>query len=79
MFNTPILFIVFNRPDVTQLVFNEIKKIKPAQLFISADAARDSVPYETTYCDQEKKGGISNEKDKDSLLQYDYDFIKKMV
>jgi hypothetical protein len=79
MFNTPILFIVFNRPDVTQLVFDEIKKIKPAQLFISADATRDSVPHEKTYCDQEKKGVISNEKDKDSLLQYDYDFIKKMV
>ncbi len=54
MFNTPILFIVFNRPDVTQLVFDEIKKIKPAQLFISADAARDSVPHEKTYCDQVK-------------------------
>jgi hypothetical protein len=56
MFNTPILFIVFNRPDVTQLVFDEIKKIKPAQLFISADATRDSVPHEKTYCDQKKKG-----------------------
>ena len=40
-FKTPILFIIFNRPDVTQKVFNEIKKIKPKKLFITADGARN--------------------------------------
>lgn len=54
-FNTPILFIVFNRPIVTQLVFSEIKKIKPAQLFISADGAREAIPQEKIYCDQVKQ------------------------
>lgn len=39
-FNTPILFIVFNRPDTTRRVFDEIRKIKPKQLFIAADAPR---------------------------------------
>jgi hypothetical protein len=40
MFNTPVLFIIFNRPDRTQLVFNEIKKQKPKKLFVHADGAR---------------------------------------
>ena len=36
-FQTPILFIIFNRPSTTKLVFNQIKKIKPKKLFIAAD------------------------------------------
>ncbi|CAL65531.1 hypothetical protein [Christiangramia forsetii] len=40
MFETPILFIVFNRPDVTVRVFKEIKKQKPKFLFIAADGPR---------------------------------------
>lgn len=39
-FNTPILLMIFNRPDTTAKVFDEIKKIKPKQLFVAADAAR---------------------------------------
>lgn len=37
---SPILFLVFNRPDVTALVFNEIKKAKPKKLYVAADGAR---------------------------------------
>ena len=40
MLNTPILFLVFNRPDTTQRVFAQIRKIQPKQLFIAADGAR---------------------------------------
>ena len=40
MFNTPILFLIFNRPEITQRVFEEIKKQKPKYLFIAADGAR---------------------------------------
>ncbi|MGL4364814.1 MAG: nucleotide-diphospho-sugar transferase [Bacteroidales bacterium] len=39
-FQTPILFIVFNRPEIAQRVFDEIKKQKPTHLFIAADAPR---------------------------------------
>lgn len=42
MFSTPILFIVFNRPDVTARVFAEIRKLKPRQLFIAADGPRSN-------------------------------------
>ena len=40
MFNTPILFIVFNRPTQTQKVFEQIAALQPKQLFIAADGAR---------------------------------------
>ena len=45
-FNTPILFIIFNRIDTAQITFNEIRKQKPKQLFIAADGARLNVPGE---------------------------------
>ena len=40
MFQTPILLLVFNRPDTTAKVFEQIRAIKPRQLFIAADGAR---------------------------------------
>lgn len=40
MLNTPILFLIFNRPDTTKAVFESIKSIKPLKLYIAADGAR---------------------------------------
>ncbi len=40
LFDIPIIFIVFNRPETTKKVFCEIAKIKPKQLFIIADGPR---------------------------------------
>lgn len=37
---SPVLLIVFNRPDTTQQVFNAIKKAKPKKLYLAADAPR---------------------------------------
>jgi len=42
-FDTPILFIIFNRPGFTQQVFNQIKQIKPKYLFVAADGPRQNV------------------------------------
>jgi len=39
-FDTPILFIVFNRPAVTAQVFEAIRKLQPRELFIVADGPR---------------------------------------
>ena len=50
MFNTPILFIIFNRPDVTGLVFDEIRKVQPKQLFIAADGPRVNRPSDVELC-----------------------------
>lgn len=51
MLNTPILFLIFNRPDSTEKVFEEIKKIKPRQLFIAADGPRINIPDESSLCE----------------------------
>lgn len=39
--SVPILLLVFNRPDTTQVVFDSIKKIKPAKLYVSQDWPRN--------------------------------------
>lgn len=38
--NTPILFQIYNSPDISARVFNEIKKIRPKQLFLIQDGLR---------------------------------------
>jgi len=37
---TPVLFLIFNRPNTTQKVFNAIRQAKPKQLFVAADGPR---------------------------------------
>lgn len=37
---SPVLFMVFNRPSPTARVFDEIRKAKPPRLYISADGPR---------------------------------------
>ncbi len=46
-FNTPILLITFNRPTHTRLVWNEIKKQQPKQVFIFQDGAREGNTIDT--------------------------------
>jgi len=52
---TPILFLIFNRPDTTQKVFNEIRKVKPSQLFVAADGPRDNVQGEKEKCQKARE------------------------
>lgn len=40
MFKTPVLFLIFNRPEISQEVFKVIAEVKPEQLFIAADGPR---------------------------------------
>jgi len=54
-FNTPILFIIFNSPDTAGTVFNEIKKVKPKQLFIFSDGARENREDEAQKCLETRK------------------------
>lgn len=39
-FDIPILFVIFNRPDTTQKVFDEIRKQQPKYLYVAADGPR---------------------------------------
>ena len=43
---SPILFLIFNRPSETQIVFDAIKQVKPKKLYIAADGARNEKPNE---------------------------------
>lgn len=40
MFNTPVLLIVFNRPDSTKLVLGVLESVKPQKFFIACDGPR---------------------------------------
>jgi hypothetical protein len=55
MFETPILFIIYNRPDRTQLVFNEIKKQKPIKLYVHADGPRSGNQNDIFKCRESQK------------------------
>lgn len=52
MFQTPILFLIFNRPDTTKRVFESIRSIKPAKLYIAADGARKDKVGEDLLCQE---------------------------
>ena len=47
---SPILFLVFNRPDLTQRVFNAIRKAQPSKLYIAADGPRKNKIGEEDLC-----------------------------
>lgn len=47
---TPVLFIIFKRPDTTVKVFEQIRKAAPRKLYIAADGPRASIPGEAERC-----------------------------
>lgn len=47
---TSILFLIFNRPDTTQRVLDEIRRAKPAKLFVAADGPRKNNEGEAERC-----------------------------
>lgn len=55
MLDTPILFLVFNRPETTQKVFDRIRQIRPKQLFVAADGPRQDRPEEKVKTDEVRK------------------------
>lgn len=52
---TPILFLIFNRPETTEIVWQAIKKQKPSKLFIAADGPRRNKSGEKERCQQTRK------------------------
>jgi hypothetical protein len=49
-FNTPVLFLIFNRPETTIRVFQKIREAQPAKLYIAADGPRDNRAGERERC-----------------------------
>ena len=48
--NTPILFLVFNRSDTTARVFDVLRKVRPASLYIAADGPRPHKDADREQC-----------------------------
>ncbi len=53
--HTPILFLIFNRPNTTQKVFESIREAKPSRLYIAADGPRESKISEDELCNQTRE------------------------
>ena len=52
---TPVLFMVFSRPETTQRVFDTIRSVRPTRLYIAADGPRENKPGEAEKCKQVRK------------------------
>ncbi len=59
-FETPILFLVFNRPEMTQQVFETIKQVKPKYLYIAADGPREGNDNDNVKCEKVRKYVLAN-------------------
>jgi hypothetical protein len=47
---SPVLFLIFNRPELTRQVFARIREAKPAKLFVAADGPRSDKPEDIDKC-----------------------------
>ena len=68
MFKTPILFLIFNRLDTAQRVFEKIKEQKPKYLYIAADWPRENKEWEAEACKKTRES-ILNQIDWDCELK----------
>ncbi len=57
--NTPVVFILFNRPDATRRVFEAIRQARPPRLFVIADGPRPDRPEDARLC-AETRAVVSN-------------------
>ncbi len=44
--HTPVLFLVYKRPDTTRQVFEAIRQAKPPRLYVAADGPKKDIPGE---------------------------------
>ena len=54
-FNTPVLFLIYNRPELTFEIFEQIKKIKPKKLYVAADGPRKDKLNDYKNCEQTRQ------------------------
>jgi hypothetical protein len=52
---TPVLFLVFNRPATTRAVFESIRSMRPAELYVAADGPRPGVEDDAEKCEQTRR------------------------
>jgi len=64
---TPILFLVFNRPATSRVVFESIRSMRPAELYVAADGPRPGVAADHEKCEETRR--IATAIDWDCKLQ----------
>jgi hypothetical protein len=52
---SPVLFLVFNRPERTAQVFAAIRAAKPPRLYVAADGTRPDRPGEAQRCEETRR------------------------
>lgn len=67
MLDTPVVLTIFNRPDLTELVFQAIARARPRRLFVLADGPRS--PDEVELC--ERTRAVARKVDWDCDLRVD--------
>lgn len=50
MINTPILLVIFNRPDKVKQLIDSLRKVKPTIVYVSADGPRKNVITDAARC-----------------------------
>ncbi|HEX8507347.1 MAG TPA: nucleotide-diphospho-sugar transferase [Hymenobacter sp.] len=48
--STPVLLIIFNRPDTTRRVLETIRRARPTRLYVAADGPRPAHPTDAARC-----------------------------
>ena len=52
--STPILFLIFKRPDLTRQVFSVIRDAQPSRLYIATDGPRQDNSKDIILCDSSR-------------------------
>lgn len=60
MFTTPVLLLVFNRPETTQKVFEKIRLLQPSFLYVAADGPRENILGEKETCEEVRNLVLTN-------------------
>ena len=51
----PVLFLIFNRPDLAEQSFATIQAAQPAELYVAADGPRENREGEAEQCEQARR------------------------
>jgi hypothetical protein len=73
MLRTPVVFIIFNRPETTRAVFEKIREAQPRELYIVADGPREHVHGEQFRCLEAR--AVAEHVDWDCRVYRDYSDI----
>jgi hypothetical protein len=74
MFETPVIYIFFNRPSVTRRTFAAVRAQRPAKLYLIADGPRANRPADLERC-RETKAVVESMLDWDCEVTRDYSEI----